>query len=194
MLRTDLVCAEETARSFRWLAWGLLMCFVDFSVCAIPLFPDPLGWLIILLGLHRIRDVHTTLPNLVILAWVGLGMSAVFLFEPLIAREAGLDAGSTSTFLGLIDDVIELVLVWQLFGVVMDIAEHVENPTLAAQADFRRKLVIFVSVALRCVIFFIARAHVFAGIALLVLLVMSVINVVLVFTLMRKAARACQPE
>ncbi|MEE9126069.1 MAG: hypothetical protein V3U11_02925 [Planctomycetota bacterium] len=192
-LQPDLVRTEETARSFRWLSWGLLMCFVDLKVCEIPLLPDPVGWVIILLALHAIRDVHTTLPNLVILAWIGLGLSVVLLFEPVIAREAGSEAVSTT--LPLLDDVIELVLVWQLFGVVIDIAQHLADPTLAGQADFRRKLVVFIDVSRWCLGFLLSRAQlVGAGFLILMLLPVVVVNVILVFTLLRNAARACQPE
>ena len=126
--------------------WAFLW-FFDFRIGVnnvhIDVLPDIIGWLLIGSALGWIVDVHPSIRGIRTLAYV-LGFLALFdVVEVRLPLESwgSIKTWYSPTFpVGILATVLDVVLIWKLCGVIMDMAVFCGNPVIRDRAWSRRQM------------------------------------------------------
>lgn len=123
-------------RTFHYLFWGLLCTQLDLRAEGFDvLLPDWAGYLLIAAGLRELH-VHPAFRAARLLAFLLAGLSLFTFYETPAATDLfkGYD---TFPFLLMI---LDLIMVWQTIGGIMELAKNQSNAKLADTAQLRRLL------------------------------------------------------
>jgi len=131
------------ARAFRWIMWGLLFFMVitrKVGPVHVDLLPDFVGWILIVHGLNMMSGIHPLVPGTRKLAVI-TGILSLFGLVTIIipVKWGALTSVSPAAPILVIGAVLELVFIWRLGAIVMDLASETSKTGMAGEADFRRK-------------------------------------------------------
>jgi len=130
-------------RTFHYLFWGLLCTQLDLRAEGFDvLLPDWAGYLLIAAGLRELH-VHPAFRAARLLAFLLAGLSLFTFYETPAATDLfkGYD---TFPFLLMI---LDLIMVWQTIGGIMELAKNQSNAKLADTAQLRRLLYVAMAVS-----------------------------------------------
>jgi hypothetical protein len=179
----------ETERGFRRIFWGLLFTVFDFHINGFDLLPDVVGFLLIALGLGLLAPQSLRFHTARIMAWFLFVLWFASLFSLVEGANEGGPFGGWFYF-GVVRDVIDVTMVWQLCGGIIELARERGHEDLALRANTRRALYLALTLAAYFLSFAVLPGNPeFAVVAVIGLLVFAIVVMILLMALMLRAAR-----
>ena len=130
---------SDTERGFRRIFWGLLLVVVDFRLSGFDILPDFIGFAIIAVGLGLLVPLNPRFQTAKIMAMILVVLSLASLIEfPATDGAQGFHPGWFA--FGLLVTVLDIVMIWQLCGGIIDLAREEGLDDLATRASTRRGL------------------------------------------------------
>ncbi len=194
----DIVRTDRCAAAFRRMAWAFVF-FLDFRVgidnVHVDVLPDLIGWLLTASALTALLDLSPAVKGLRTLAhWlVFLSLFDVVEFGIPVWRSGHVTTWvSLGAPLGVISTILNIVLIWRLCGLIMAMAEAVEDPGIWERADSRRRLYLAFTVLLAAAGVMSFAVPAFAMVAVIAGLPVGVIVFCLMMGLMNGTANMCR--
>ncbi len=151
-LNRDVLHSERCASAFGRMFWAFLF-FLDFRLgyneIHVDILPDFIGWILIATALTSILDLAQVVAGVRILAYWLVFLSLFDLVEIHItlSRSGNMTTWISPTFpVQVVVAVLDIVLVWRLCGLIIEMALAAENTTIRDRASFRRKLYVALAV------------------------------------------------
>lgn len=152
----DMIRTERCARAFGGMFWGFLFLF-DFRIgtngVQVDLLPDFIGWILIASALNDIRDLSPQVGRIRTLSLWLIFFSLFSLVEikkkghPGFTVSANMSINLTSPF-RLIGGFLAILVIWKLCGLIMEMADAVDDALIHDRAEFRRTLYLIFIVSL----------------------------------------------
>jgi hypothetical protein len=119
---------NEIAVRLGQVFWGLLLVIVDININHFDVLPDFIGYVLVALGLGGLTGLSRQFATARTCAWVLVPVDIVGLLTP----------GQPALIVGLVNLVLNCVMMWYLLGGIMDYAAAQNRPDLAERASTRR--------------------------------------------------------
>lgn len=196
ILDPELSGRAAYAGAFGRASIGVLFTLFDFRVGTsdsnLDLLPDVAGYLLLIAAASALVPLHRRAQSVRALA-IGLSVWGAIL---LVADLAGGSGTVALGVLGLVAGIADLVLIWMLCGIIIDLAVLLGDDDLRNKAEVRRIVYVLFVVVVSVVLLVgavVAEDRTVEGagwgLVLVGLLIASVVVLILMVTLMR-AARA----
>jgi hypothetical protein len=111
-----------------YLFWGLLLVLVDFEVNHFDLFPDFVGYLLVVVGCRGLVSASPQFGTAATFSGLLVGLSLLNLAI----------RGTALTVLSLAGIALNCSMIWFLLGGIMSLADSYRRPDLAVLAENRR--------------------------------------------------------
>jgi hypothetical protein len=200
LLTPEMIHSDLCIRAFERMFWPFLF-FIDFRIgmnnIHIDILPDFIGWILIVIALGWIIKLHSDIKFIRSLAYWLVFLSIFDLVEIQIPlKKAGSFTYSISPlfFVGIISAVLTIIVIWKLCGVIMEMADAVNNTIIRDQAEFRRKLYIFFTIF---ILFFALISFIIPPLILIAVVVglpLAIVVFCLLMGLMRGTANMCRGQ
>lgn len=205
-LRAEVIGTERCARAFGRLFW-LFVFMVDLRIGGgggmIDLLPDTIGWLIAVFALRSVEDLAPRVAGLWKLAALLAALNVFTFIEFQVVTDSSGAYTKWRSATWPVDAAIwalDLLFVWRLCGLVVDLGSTVGRPELSEKAEFRRRfnLAVAAVIAASGTLLFLLPASAVeqVGGALVVYAVVLIPIIItllcLLLGLMRRAERACR--
>jgi hypothetical protein len=179
---------SATERGFRRIFWGLLLVVIDFRLNGFDILPDFIGFALIAAGAGLLVPLNPRFQTAKIMALILIVLSLVSLVE--LGNDGGPGFNPGWFFFGLIVTVLDVIMVWQLCGGIIDLARERGLDDLATRASTRRGLYIGLHLMSYLVILIALDASPGdMGVFVVGILIFAVVVVCLLMGLMLRAAR-----
>jgi hypothetical protein len=194
----EMIHTEQCASAFRRMFWAFPF-FLDLRVgineVHVDLLPDFVGWALIASALTWILPLAPIVAGLRTLAYWLVFLAIFDLVEIRIPlRQAGnVTMWITPTFpIGIIAAILDMLFIWRLCGLIIEMASVTRNATIREKADFRRRFyVAFIILAVVAVAISFAVPS-FVLVALIVALPLAIIVFCLMMGLMKGTEKMCR--
>lgn len=194
----NVIPTERCASAFGRMFWGYLF-FIDFHVginnVHVDLLPDFVGWLLIASALSAIVDLS---PKVAGIRTLALWLVVLSLFDLVEIRTRLSQSGAFTTWttptlpIGIIAAILDMIFVWRLCGLIIDMSSITGNTTIGERADFRRRLYIALVIALAISIVIMVVVPPFALIVLITGLPLTIVVYGLMMGLMKGTEKMCR--
>ncbi|MEM1180170.1 MAG: hypothetical protein AAGM22_17645 [Acidobacteriota bacterium] len=191
-----VIHTERCAAAFCRMFWAFIF-FLDFRFGVnrvhIDLLPDFVGWLMMASALTTILDLAPRVEDIRRLAY-GLSFLSLFdLVEIRMTQSEGLGPWIVpTTLVSTVSAVLNIVLIWKLCGLIMDMASRLENETMRERAEFRRKLYATVTVLLSLAAALAFASRSFAMLSIFIGFPAAIIIFLLMMGLMKRTENMCR--
>lgn len=128
---------NEIAMRFSQVFWGLLLVILDVNINRFDVLPDFIGYILVAVGLGGLTGLSRQFATARTCAWVLVPVAVVGM----------LPSGEFDVVIGMVNLVLNCVMMWRLLGGVIDYAAANSRPDLVERASARRVAYI----ALMCV-------------------------------------------
>ncbi len=194
----DMIHTEQCAGAFHRMFWAFLF-FLDLRIGVnevhVDLLPDFVGWALIASALTMILPLAPIVARLRTLAYWLVFLAIFDLVEIRIPlRRAGnVAAWITPTFpIGIVAAILEILFIWRLCGLIIEMASIAGNTTIRERADFRRRLYVgFIIVAMLAVAVSFAVPS-FVLVTVIIALPLAIIVFCLMMGLMKGTENMCR--
>ncbi len=153
-MNTGIIRSEECAAAFDRMFWAFLF-FLDFRLGVnnvhVDVLPDFIGWLMIASALASILELSPKVQNIRKLAnWlVGLSLFDMVEIRIPFMRSGNVTGQISPTFpLGIIATILDLLLIWKLCGMIIEMASVLGDDVIRERADFRRRIYLIFAICL----------------------------------------------
>ncbi len=197
LLDHEKIHSEPCIRAFERMFWAFLF-FIDFRIGVnnvhVDVLPDLVGWILMASALSWILELHSDIKGIRTLTYWLIFLS-IFDFVEIRTPVRGFSYSIPSALrflLQIITVILDIIVIWRLCGVIIDMAKAVDNALMKQRADFRRKLYVgfiigvFVAVGI-CFIF-----PPFALITAIVGLPLAIVVFCLMMGLMKGTTNMCR--
>ncbi len=198
LLDRDMIHSELCVRAFLRMFWAFLF-FFDFRIginnVHVDVLPDFIGWILMASALGWILGLHSDIKGIRTLSLVLIFLSIFDLIEIKIPikKIGGISYDISMLFpIGIALAILSIIVIWKLCGVIMDMAEAVDNQLIRERADFRRKLYLAFMIAITAAIgicFVVPPLILVVGIGGLIV---AIVVLCLMMGLMKATANMCQ--
>ncbi len=189
----ELVKSQPCAEAFGRMFWAFLF-FFDFRLgvneVRVDVLPDVVGWCLFAVALAKISEVS---PAVVSLRWFALWLLVWSIFDVVQFRGASdiEELNAVFLILGIIAGVLNVVFVWKLCGLIIEMASAVGDTVVRRNADARRKIYLGFHIFLLVSIGLAAAAPPFALVAVIVGIPLAIVILCLMMGLMKQTERMC---
>ncbi len=168
------------AKSFGKIFFGLLLAVLDFRIGSFDILPDMVGYILVAMGCAELKGASQRFKSASVMAWVLFGFAVVILATP---------RGSLLMLLALTIAVVDGVMMWQLLGGIMELAESKGRADISNEAA-QRRLNYVVASGLGAIMFLLVpRGGLITGMANAVLFICLVVVLFLILKLILQVKR-----
>jgi len=197
-INEDVMSSEQCASAFGRIFWAFLF-FLDFRVgfnnMHVDILPDFIGWIMIATALTAIIDLSPRVAGIRTLAnWlIFLSLFDLVQIRIPLSHSGTFTTWITPTFpVGIIATILAIILIWNLCGLIIDMANVAADPTIGGRADFRRKLYVALLVLGTIAAGISLIVPPFVLLAVVVVLPMAIIVFCLMMGLMKGTENMCR--
>ena len=197
-VNTRIIRSEECAAAFDRMFWAFLF-FLDFRLGVnnvhVDVLPDFIGWLMIASALTSILELTPKMHGIRTLAYWLVFLS---LFDMVEIRIPFMKSGNftgyiSPTFpLGIIATILDLLLIWKLCGVIIEMATAVGDDVIHERADFRRRIYLIFAICLSLSVLVSFVIPPIAIVAVIIGLPVGLVMFCLMMGLMKGTANLCR--
>jgi len=166
------------AKKFRMILWGLLLVVLDFKINQSDVLPDSLGYILMAIGCAGASGASRQFLWAACVAW---GLFVISLI-------GGVLTGKASTLFAIVIIGLDCAMVWMLLGGIKDVALDKRREDLVQRSEDCRIAYVITDVLAILVVLFPLGESV-NGVALVILLVVSLLVGCLIFDLIHRAQR-----
>lgn len=154
LLVPERIDSPGSRAAFGRLFWAFFCVFINFDLhfgrFSVHLIPDFFGWILAISAMEELAGIHSSISLLKKLAVWLLALSLVDVVSAYWAWYAHLAGfgGMLLLFMRLAGMAVLMVFMWNLCGVIMDMAEHEGDGRVKGLADLCRKLFVVLLVAI----------------------------------------------
>ncbi len=199
-LTADTIRSERCAAAFERMFWAFLF-FLDLRIginnVHVDVLPDFIGWIMMASALLSLVDLSSAVRGIRTLAcWlVFLSLFDLVEIRMPLGRSGGFHTWITPTFpIGIVSAVLDVIVVWRLCGLIIDMASAVDSPVIKGRAEFRRKLYLALVIIVSVCVWISFLVPPFLLFALVVGLPLSIVVFCLMMGLMKGTARMCRGQ
>jgi uncharacterized membrane protein len=168
------------ANSLGKILIGLLLAVLDFTIGSFDILPDMVGYILAAMGCAELRGASQHFKSASVMAWVLFGLAVVIFAIP---------HGSLLILLALTIVVVDAMMMWQLLGGIMELAESKRRTDISNEAA-QRRLNYVVASGLGAIMFLlIPRGGIITGLANAVLFICLVVVLCLILKLILQVKR-----
>jgi hypothetical protein len=198
MINADRIRDSHCDLAFTRIFWALLVVLIDIRLGGryrVDILPDFIGWIVIFSALGWMENVHPTVRTIRMLTAAEIFLSFFDLVDRVGPQHSGfqfsidLSPPAIGSFVSL---VVMVIIIWQICGLIMKLAEALDEPVLRARADLRRKLFLALWVAVPIAVLSIIAAPPFGIVLGIGVAAYALVVFILILALMLHAAGACR--
>ena len=177
---------------FMKIFWGLLFILLDIRIGGIDfILPDFVGYILIASGLGILSPIHPRFAKARTFALIMIFLSLADIVElkQVISQHGNVTFWVNALFpITTIGAILDLIMVWNICGGIIELSFGTGNPLLATVATTRRNLYIALAVIAWCCMGFFYIEPQLVSVFIIPLVIFSLIVMCLIMGLMKKAA------